>query len=187
MTPSAASRSAMRDPENGRATNPSMDSYNAAIGTTRFGWYSRETMSSAQAPLTFAQTVPTESALQLPFDFQRTPSTLARLACHEFQLESPAAGAPTDAQLAAAFGVLLFRYGFQSEIRLDALRSSAAGETRWRQTLTISTPADASCRNVWEQADDFLRRETSDRHPVGGGAAIFLAQAAASRAPIART
>ncbi len=114
---------------------------------------------------------PREGPLQLPFDFHRTSATKTRLACHAFQLPLPEAAEP-DALLAAAFGVLLFRYNAQSSITLNASRLSAAGEIRWRQPFRLSTEIDAIGQNVLSQAREFFRRidapvadrRSSDRH-----------------------
>ena len=115
-----------------------------------------------------AENAPTESALQLPFDFHRTPSTPTDPARHAFELPIPSAGsapggaassaAPPEALIAAAFGVLLFRYNAQPSILLNASRMTAAGGLRWRQPLEISTAIDAACGSVLGQAREFLRR-----------------------------
>jgi amino acid adenylation domain-containing protein len=124
-----------------------------------------------------AKSVPIESALQLPFDFYRIPAGKARLSSYEFRL----APSTPDALL-AAFGVLLFRYNGQSSILLDAARMTGAGSVLWSQPLELPTGSGTTCREVLEQAAEFLGRagttasglKTFDRHPEGGRAAVVF-------------
>ncbi|MBI3548181.1 MAG: amino acid adenylation domain-containing protein [Elusimicrobia bacterium] len=122
--------------------------------------------------------VPEGSALQLPQDFHRTPSTRSQPARFEFDLD-PASGAAA-AEIAAAFGILLYRYNAQASITLNASRKSASGELLWRRPLELSTGAQAHGKSVLEEARAFLRR-VDDGSPAGWA----LSRAVGSRAAIA--
>src|SRR4051812_24749300 len=98
----------------------------------------------------------TEPVLQLPFDFHRTPGTGAGSARFAFELPAPA-GVPAEAALAAAFGVMLYRYNAQPSVILNASRLGAEGELRWRRPFELPLDAGASCRAVTASAAEFLR------------------------------
>jgi amino acid adenylation domain-containing protein len=125
------------------------------------------------------RSIPFETALQLPFDFYRTPTTKSRPEKHSFTLTIPAAAEP-DALLAAAFGVLLFRYNSQPSIALDASRVESSGAVRRRPPLELALGNDATGRSVLEQAGALLRRidapppDRDPQTPANGGAAITL-------------
>jgi amino acid adenylation domain-containing protein len=115
-------------------------------------------------------------ALQLPFDFYRTPGTETRLACHAFPLTVPENAPAPEALLAAAFGVLLHRYSAQPSITLNASRIAAGGEVRWRRPLDLSTATGADGHAVLGQAGAFLRLD-GEAAPAGrtaGAAITFL-------------
>ncbi|MFI5360990.1 MAG: amino acid adenylation domain-containing protein [Elusimicrobiota bacterium] len=144
---------------------------------------------TSEASVLPARASPPESALQLPFDRHRTPTTPTELAGHAFPLIVPADSSAVDARLAAAFGVLLFRYNAQTSIPLDVSRVSAAGEPRWMRRFDLSIAAGASCASVLDQAGDFLRRMDAgtgdlaahDRRPEGARAAITFVDSKAGR------
>ncbi len=145
---------------------------------------------SGAVPVPRAEPSPIEPALQLPFDFYRTPSTRTRPSCHVFPLAiggdsldgNGNAATACDARLAAAFGVLLFRYGAQPAVTFNASRVGVGGEPRWREPVTLSTGNDALCRSVLEQAAEFLHRlrgeasarERPERGTESGRAALLF-------------
>jgi amino acid adenylation domain-containing protein len=116
-----------------------------------------------------------EPALRLPTDAACAPSAEARLERHSFELRVPDLGGAItpEALLVAAFGISLHRYSGQSHIPLRATRRTAAGLACWTRPLCLRTEAGTTCRGLWAQVDELLRREARPGAAgAEGGAAI---------------
>ena len=88
-------------------------------------------------------------ALQLPYDFARTPATGMLAASHSFTLPVPAlAGVAPEALLTAVFGVALSRYNGQDVIPLRCSRLLAGGQLLSSSLLRLAVHPQRSLRDV---------------------------------------
>lgn len=97
-----------------------------------------------QNPTAAAHTVPQaeDTALLLPFDHPRTPSTGNSPAVLAFDLQLPAIdGVAADTLLAACLGIALARYGAQASIPLAVSRLLPSGQALSHAALRLTTRA----------------------------------------------
>ncbi|MFZ2649244.1 MAG: amino acid adenylation domain-containing protein, partial [Burkholderiaceae bacterium] len=126
-----------------------------------------------------------DTALQLAFDFARTPGTGMLAAWHGFELTLPAlAGVAPEALLSAAFGVALSRYNAQESIPLLQARLLASGQLLSSSALHLCTVAQNTLRKlvgqVAEQSASVVPRGWA---AVGGRAAISFIDSDFAQAP----
>jgi amino acid adenylation domain-containing protein len=129
--------------------------------------------------------VPAEVALQLPFDFARTPGGTALGASHGFSLTLPDSGAvAADALLCAAFAAVLACYSGQDTIPLRHARLLGTGRVLSCTALRLRTSADVTLQallvQVAEQSQDVV---AAHGDASGGRAAIGFIDADLGDAP----
>ncbi len=122
-----------------------------------------------------------ELALQLPFDFSRTPGTRTELESYAFDLPVPAPGVSagdSEKLFAAAFGIELARYNSQPSIPISASRLSATGKLLWASPLRLETAQATTCRELLDQTGAMLGRPGgTSGDPIGSRAAITWLEA----------
>lgn len=104
-----------------------------------------------------------EAALQLPWDFTRTPSTQHVAERFPFELRIPRIGLDREALIIAAFAIALHRYSGQATIVLDVRRSGSA------RALELAV-ANTTCRELVTLAEDGLNG--AELPPKHAGATI---------------
>ena len=94
-------------------------------------------------------------ALQLPFDFARTPASGMLSASHGFTLVLQSLpGVTPEALLAAVFGIALSRYNGQESIPLLCSRLLASGRLLSSSALRLQTLAQTTSRQLLTQVAD---------------------------------
>ncbi len=124
-------------------------------------------------------------ALQLPFDFARTPGSSMLHASHPFTLVLPAASAAdSEALLSAVFAVALSRYSGQESIPLLCSRLLGSGRLLSSSALRLHTSAQTTLRMLLAQiAAQATSIAASGWDPSGGRAAISFIDAELGDAP----
>ncbi len=108
-----------------------------------------------------------DPALQLPFDFARTPSAGALAASHAFSLPLGALpGVAPDALLCAVFAVALSRYNGQEVIPLLRSRLLPTGDLLSSTLLRLRTASDSTLHSLMSQ----VNAQSSASVPAGWGA-----------------
>lgn len=93
-----------------------------------------------------------DAALQLPWDFTRTPSTQHVAERYAFDLHVPTIGMDREALTIAAFAIALHRYSGQATILLDIRRRGSA------HSLELAI-ANTTCRELVTRTEDGLNGE----------------------------